>query len=264
VTLIRGAFNVILDASSGAVMPGAAVNELRYGFGAANRFLGLTILRDASGQAVADPRELVPRQQILSAPFALVAQQAATVRPGAINTESLTPGLIQSSNLADRIVSLSKLAPRIVSTNAPIGGIAMSLPILRQRLTASTFQDITNLTVTIQTTGRPVLVFLVSMKTNSFPANPGELEFTGLYFIIETGASYGHFRLLRDGGQAALVASFGSGAGGSTSVGSAAPVGSFLDFPDAGTHQYKLQWGFTTSSGQRAELYNQVLVAMEL
>jgi microcystin-dependent protein len=80
VTVIEGgAFNVILGAPGERTLadtPAPAVNELSFAFGESNRFLGLTITRDANGQIVSNPRELVPRQQILSVPYALFAQQA--------------------------------------------------------------------------------------------------------------------------------------------------------------------------------------------
>jgi hypothetical protein len=75
-----GAFNVILGAPGARALtdnPSPAVNDLGFAFSQSNRFLGLTITRDVTGQAVLNPKELVPRQQILSAPYALQASNAA-------------------------------------------------------------------------------------------------------------------------------------------------------------------------------------------
>src|ERR1044072_1304120 len=53
VTIVDGgAFSVILGSDGKPVtnVPPPAVNDLAYGFGESNRFLGLTIIRDRSGQ----------------------------------------------------------------------------------------------------------------------------------------------------------------------------------------------------------------------
>jgi microcystin-dependent protein len=79
VTVIEGgAFSVILGSGGLAVTnnPPPAVNDLAFAFGVSNRFLGLTITRDRNGQVVANPSEILPRQQILSTPFAIRAQES--------------------------------------------------------------------------------------------------------------------------------------------------------------------------------------------
>src|SRR5262245_16046420 len=66
VTLIAGTFNVILGASGGTPVPGAAVNDLTFAFGETNRFLGLTLTQTPSGPiASGQQREILPRQQLL-------------------------------------------------------------------------------------------------------------------------------------------------------------------------------------------------------
>lgn len=53
---------------------GAAVNDIGFAFGASMRFMQTTIL--TNGTTWTQPRVLLPRQQILAAPFALQAQSA--------------------------------------------------------------------------------------------------------------------------------------------------------------------------------------------
>ncbi len=77
VTVVNGTFNVILD-GSGAPVAGASTTEIGVAFTGANRHLGLTITRTPTGTVpVAQRKEILPRQQILSAPYALQAEQAA-------------------------------------------------------------------------------------------------------------------------------------------------------------------------------------------
>ena len=79
VTVIGGGtFNVILGAAGGQEIVGGQTSDLTAAFGGSERFLGITLTRDAAGQAVSNPREIVPRQQILSAPYALRAERAAS------------------------------------------------------------------------------------------------------------------------------------------------------------------------------------------
>src|SRR5262249_29899107 len=84
----NGVFNVILG--SGTSIPGVtpAVNDLTFAFTATNRFLGLTVVSQ-NGTSISSPSEILPRQQLLAVPFAVQAQQAATVAAGSITTASL-------------------------------------------------------------------------------------------------------------------------------------------------------------------------------
>lgn len=276
----NGVFNVILGAPGGSQItnPVPAVNDLGFAFTSSSRFLGLTVV-SSNGAAIATPSEILPRQQFLSAPYAMMSQQVvpgaigpAQLSPGAVTAAAIAAGGIQTSNLADGLLTLRKLAPRGVSNNVPAGGIARSLPIVYQRLTASSFVDITNLTVTIETTGRPVVAFVAPLSPTNYaslsPAGIGNASDAGFYYIVQGGSSDGYFRLLRDGGEGVMVTRFGSRAGGSQSVSNPDAIGVVMDLPTVGTHTYKLQWGFVSGGGSQstfyAELYNSVLIVFEL
>jgi len=73
----NGVFNVILGSPGGSAISGAtpAVNNLAYAFTGSNCFLGLTVTI-SNGVAISIPSEIIPRQQLLSVPFAVQAQQA--------------------------------------------------------------------------------------------------------------------------------------------------------------------------------------------
>ena len=171
VTIVEnGAFNVILGGGGGRTLtdsPPPAVNELSFAFGESNRFLGLTVTRGTNGQAVPNAMELVPRQQILSAPFAF---RANTVSPEGVNSNAiqshavtfskLGPESVGTTTLQNGSVTLEKLGVRPVGTNVPAGGLAMSAS-SGNFSTGSDSIDVTNLTVTIVTTGRPVYIGLI-------------------------------------------------------------------------------------------------------
>jgi hypothetical protein len=79
--LSNGTFNVILGAPGGAAVQGVtpAVNDLIYAFASSSRFLGLTVTT-SNGIPTPAPSEILPRQEILSAPYAVEAQRAAMLR----------------------------------------------------------------------------------------------------------------------------------------------------------------------------------------
>ncbi|HTL57154.1 MAG TPA: phage tail protein [Candidatus Limnocylindrales bacterium] len=78
VSLVNGVFNVILGASGGAPLPGAGVADLQFAFGEPERYLGLTLVRLSDGTVISEAqrKEILPRQQLLSAPYAVEAGRA--------------------------------------------------------------------------------------------------------------------------------------------------------------------------------------------
>lgn len=109
--------------------------------------------------------------------------------------------------------------------------------------TSASYVDATNLTVSITTTGRPVMVFLQSDGTNiGSLAAPGG---TGGYQILRGVTSIFQF---------------------STTNASTLPLSSVLtiDTPAAGTYTYKVQYKITTGGAGSVGINNAKLVAYEL
>ena len=103
VMVVDGQFNVILGAAGGEPVGGAAVNDIAYAFTESNRYLGITVGTDP---------EILPRQQILSAPFALQAAAAdnAIQAEHAAQADSAT----QADSASQADISLN---------NVPVGSI---------------------------------------------------------------------------------------------------------------------------------------------
>jgi len=113
-------------------------------------------------------------------------------------------------------------------------------------LTSSTsFVNVTNLNVTITTTGRPVMVFLTSDGSGNV-ANISNQNVND-YVIIEI-----------TGGAKTYITNFGGAA--NTAVPSSSVQ--FFDTPSAGTYTYQVQ--MKSQSGGAQGLINSVLVAYEL
>jgi hypothetical protein len=117
--------------------------------------------------------ELVPRQQILSAPFAF---RADIVSPGGVSSNAIQDQAVTFSKLATNSigtvalqngsVTLDKLVPRPVGTNVPAGGFGMSAS-SGNYSTSADGVDVTNLTIKLVTTGRPVFVGLIGDGTTN-------------------------------------------------------------------------------------------------
>ena len=106
VMVVDGQFNVILGAAGGTPVGGAAVNDVAYAFTESNRYLGITVGTDA---------EILPRQQILSAPFALQAAAA----DNAIQADNAT-----QADHADSATHADSASQADISlNNVPVGSI---------------------------------------------------------------------------------------------------------------------------------------------
>jgi hypothetical protein len=210
---------------------------------------------------------------------ASVSDMQATTNPGGSGSESL------ATDLLGEIKRLRYVVQRIVGTywytdptryltagglNVQTADIAAGavtrakLESLGQQISSSsgTFStasaslvDVTNLTVTITTTGRPVYISVIPDGT----ANNSVISY------INTGASgvTGICAIIRD---STLVGRnfFASGHNGSTSASlqMAPSVVNIIDTPAAGTYVYKIQTAVT--SGTSAGLQYSKLIAYEL
>ena len=96
VAVHSGTFNLILGATGGEPIAGAAINDLTFAFADSERYLGITVMRDHNGKPVAAPTEILPRQQILSVAYSISSDTArladtATTAIHGIPTGSVLP-----------------------------------------------------------------------------------------------------------------------------------------------------------------------------
>lgn len=145
VTVTGGAFNVLLGANGGTPTPGAAVNNLAFAFGEANRYLELRIIRNAAGNTV--NQTMLPRQQLLSVPFAIQAKTAKKLN-----------SLITSNEIASASISFDRMSPRPVGQSVP-GGVVISQTVGQHITAVEGF--VPNLSVEVASTGRPVILQLI-------------------------------------------------------------------------------------------------------
>ncbi len=185
-----------------------------------------------------------------------VSTMQTTADPGGSGTESL------ATTLAGEITRLRYKIKQLMNGtywySTPVGSLSTggistaalaALSVTRAKMEAvgqqvssssGTFQtastsyvDVTNLTVTITTTGRPVMLKVIQDGT----ANAGKLTTSSDQF-----ASYCTVKILRDA-TAVSISQFGDNGTGVTNTNSEYPVSSIghIDVVGAGTYVYKIQ-----------------------
>lgn len=186
----------------------------------------------------------------------------------AIGTAALSDGAVTTAKIADSAVTTAKIADFNVTRAKLVSvGQQVSASCANFSTNSSTLVDVTNLSVTITTTGRPVVVMLI---------NDGSVNDSFLAAYQSTNVDTGpqaQFAILRDASVIARhgVVGFHSASGGDTehisTVGCPVSAIHHIDVVAAGTYTYKLQArysSFTVTSDMYAEVFYAKLVAFEL
>ena len=234
IPVVQGYFNVML----GPVDAAGAPRPLADAFNGATRYVEI---------AVSNRPPILPRQQILTTPFAFQAANSAKLAGYDWSA------LLGTNNPAAGTIPFSKLAQRQVGTNVGVGGVAISAE-AGQDTTSQTYVDVTSLVVTLRTTGRPVEVgLIVSAGSESSESYIGALVASPARLNVI---------LLRNG--TALTRSVYFSSGGPATI----PPGGFrtIDQPPAGTNTYSIQMRVEPSAapGVISRITGVRLVAFEL
>ena len=198
--------------------------------------------------SVSNRPPIAPRQQILTTPFAFQAANSAKLAGYDWSA------LFGTNNPVAGTIPFVKLAQRSIGTNVGVGGIAVSQPSGLWQNGTTNFQDISNLVVTVQTTGRPVMLQLIAADpalsvVEAFQQGGGAPP-DAYYKITRNGGDIWWARLAKEtGGSGFLVVPPG--------------IINHVDFPAAGTHTYRLR-GAGASPNSIAYLGSCMLVAFEL
>lgn len=180
-----------------------------------------------------------------------------------VNTTKLEDGNFKAAGItaSDKFVDLSvtggKLADSAVTrAKQPARNIANGSDISSTLHFTTSYSDVTDATLSITTTGRPVLVWF---QTNTTALTVEESE-----IVVDTSGSTNpaNIKLLRDSTDLAewtLQTDTGQAFHGvvSSSI-------MFLDEPSAGTYTYKFQSKIDTTPGDTLTFTNMTLYAMEI
>lgn len=155
-------------------------------------------------------------------------------------------------------VTQGLLADRSTGTTVGAGGVAVSVSSGAFSTSSATYVDVTNLSVTITTTGRPVMVMLVS-EGNSTPGSESSISWSKA-----ANTAQAQLRTVRDVTEISNATLYNRAVG-ATSVDHAIPVSSYshLDQPTAGTYTYKIQALALAGTGT-VFVSNALLVAYEI
>lgn len=180
------------------------------------------------------------------------------IAPLAVTSALIAANAVITAKILDANVTRAKLVAVGQQVSASSGTFSSN---------SSTLVDVTNLSVTITTTGRPVMLCLVNDGASGTGGYLGAYQATN----VDNGP-LAEFAILRDATSIAKHTIWGSA--------TAAPAGQYvaihrvpvssivhLDVPAAGTYTYKVQAryaSFTVTSDMYAEVYYAKLVAYEL
>lgn len=119
---------------------------------------------------------------------------------------------------------------------------------------STSYGDITNLTVTIKTTGRPVFVGLIGVA--------GSVSYLAVQSLTAGGTAKAEFKIFRDAVE--ISENYLTKQGSAQPVSLFVPVSSInvIDVVPAGTYVYKIQMKRTTGDGAAAN--NAKLIAYEI
>lgn len=159
---------------------------------------------------------------------------------------------VGTAKITDGSVTQVKMASRSTGTSVGVGGVAIASS--SGNFTRSPnigFATVTNQSVTITTTGRPVMVFLQSDRNSSFGQEA---------YVAAGGNTAAIFQLVRD--TSTVIANYKISADSSFSAYTPASSVSSVDIVGSGTHTYTFQ---IEGSGSNSVTANNVtLVAYEL
>jgi len=251
IPVVQGYFNVMLGPvdSNGASLANA--------FNATNRYVEIT---------VSNRSPILPRQQILSAPYALQAGNAAKLAgydwSAVFGINDPLNGRIAGTNLADGTVWPSKLAPRTGNQSAPLGGLAISTNVSLSPAYFANPASVPGLQVSLVTSGRPVMVFLTS--------GASEGEYSCFWTQASGGGASTYGAVLAYRGSTHIgTEQFTFYDGINAYAGFTMPTSMFrfLDFSPAGTNTYTIKlWSIGAGGDSRYQvgLSNVRLAAVEL
>jgi uncharacterized protein YjbI with pentapeptide repeats len=185
------------------------------------------------------------------------AVTTAKIADSNVTENKLATGSVTTTKIADSSVTTAKIQNgSITQAKRAALGQQISNDSVAYSTSSSSYVDVTNLSVTITTTGRPVMLMLQG------PAAGGTMTNQVRIYNSSSATTSGSVAFVRDAVTLSeiLLQSTSSG----TSIYNAIPVGAFtcIDVPSAGTYTYKVQAKIT--AGTAIDFTRVRLIAFEL
>lgn len=181
---------------------------------------------------------------------------ADTLASNAVTEAKINSGAVTTGKIADNAVTHAKLAARSTGTSVGAGGVAISSSCGNYSMTSTTRAQITNFSVSLTTTGRPVCLKFIPDGSTSEAYVGGQdddasSQFVDIYFV-------------RGGADVAHISLSGSASGVDLFLRVPPASVSTIDFPAAGTYTYTAEIKCNNSGVETARVSFCKLVAYEL
>ena len=121
-----GAFSLVLGAAGGVAIGGAIPDLTTVFTTTPTTYLGLTVTKGATGVAVSTTSEVLPRQQLFSSPYALMADSAAKVQADGVLSTSIKDGEVKTGDIALNAVTTPAIADGAITSSKLYSGAAAS------------------------------------------------------------------------------------------------------------------------------------------
>lgn len=162
---------------------------------------------------------------------------ASNIQAGSITEDKINDSAVTTAKISSSAVTTSKILDGAVTKakQAALGQQLSTSTGASQTVTGTSYADVTNLSVSITTVGRPVMIMLQ-------PESSGDSE---IYLDRDNSGTQvsGYFKLVRDSTDVHVIEVEQDYQTSSSSVKMPIPPGSilYLDAPAAGTYTYKIQ-----------------------
>lgn len=202
--------------------------------------LGLSFVLPVWGSYV------IPDGSVSPAKLGVVADNSTIDKSGPGGTLEIKAGGVTQAKLATR----PGPTPTVTA-----GGVAQSSSSGSYTTTSVTYATVTNLSVTLTTTGRPVLISMLPVSGSSAAfvrVSSSTVDFTGNIKILNNTSSISWITLVE----------FIGTTGGAGNL----PCSSFyaIDFPASGTYNYVIQAAVNSGTGETLGVQNCILSAYEI
>ena len=194
--------------------------------------------------------------QLPGSTLPLSISAAGVMTAGQITTAQIANGAVTNAQIASQTIMQGNLALRSTGTTVGAGGVAISNSSGMFSNFTTGFVNVTNLSVTITTTGRPVMISLQ-------PDGTGNQAY--LLGATSSGSGALQCQIQRDGTTISdSVLGLLTNGSGEQEIQSLPGAVSFIDIITAGTYTYTLQIASGSGASPVAQVFYCVLTAYEL
>ena len=120
----NGAFNIVLGSNDAAALDSTIFTDIKAALAESSVYLGLTVTKTGNGTPIANPEEMLPRQQWLTVPFS-VRSDIAEISKAVVN-DGVTTAMLQDAAVTREKLAVGAAVPpgtvvAFIGDEAPLG-----------------------------------------------------------------------------------------------------------------------------------------------